>query len=396
MPVYIWHGIDYKGKKINGTAYANNRSEIKNKLNKQNICPLKIKNSVVFWHSGKIKQKYIITFIEQLAILINANIPLPTAFNIIAQDEKNESLKKLIITCKQSLFAGQSLQQTLRQHPQYFSDLLCSLINVGEQSGTLDSILNDLVDYFTKIAVQKRKIIKILLYPSILLIITFLVTIILLLFVIPQFKTMYSNLNANLPAYTRCIMQLGEFLQTYWIIIFSGITSIIICLKLIYQKSIQLQQYFDNLNLVVPLINKIITYTTIIRFTKTVSLAFKSGMPLLQAINIATNVIKNRNYQNAIKKVARSITDGKSLHKAMEKQKLFPITAIQLIALGEETGTLDTILEKIATIYNEKLNNITDNINNLLEPIIMLILSILVGGLIIGIYLPIFKLGATI
>ena len=396
MPIYIWHGIDYTGKKINGNTYAKNRLQLKNKLNKQNICPLKIKKSIAFWRSEKIKQKYIITFIEQLAILINANIPLPIAFNIIAQDEKTENLKKLIITCKQSLFAGQSLQQTLRQHPQYFNDLLCSLINVGEQSGTLDSILNDLVDYFTKIAAQRRKIIKILIYPSILLIITFLVTVILLLFVIPQFKIMYSNLNANLPAYTQYIIQLGEFLQTYWIIIFSSITSILICLKLIYQKSIQFQQYVENFNLAVPLINKIIKYNTIIRFTKTVALAFKSGMPLLQAINIAADVIKNSRYQNAIKKVVRSITDGKPLHKAMENQKLFPITVIQLIAIGEETGTLDTMLEKIATIYNEKLNNITDNINNLLEPIIMLILSVFVGGLIIGIYLPIFKLGATI
>lgn len=398
MPTYTWNGIDHDGKKINGVDFANNRQQLKKELGKQNIFPLKIelKASLTFWRNSKIKTKHITVFIEQLAILTNANTPLIAAFNIINQDEKNENLKNLILTCKNSIFAGQSLSKTLQQHPQYFNKLLCNLINVGEQSGSLDIILSELANHFTKIAIQKRKIIKTLLYPIAVLSITFIITIILLLFVIPQFKIMYSNLDANLPAYTQFIIKLGECLQEHWIFIFSSITGILACLKLAYQHSTKFRQYLDDLSLKVPLINKVLTYAIIIRLTKTIGLSFKSGMPLLKAINISTDTIQNWRYRAAMEKITRSIANGKTFHGAMEEQKLFPTKVIQLIMLGEETGKLDTMLAKIAAIYDEELNNISDSLNNLLEPIITLILSFIVGGLIIGMYLPIFRLGMVI
>lgn len=398
MPTYIWSGIDSAGKKINGIDYANNHRQLKTKLNKQNIFPLKVKPKIViaFWRNNKIKAKNITAFIEQLAILINANTPLITALNILSMDEKNENLKNLIISCKNSISAGQSLYKTLRQHPQYFNDLLCGLINVGEQSGALDIILSELANYFTKISIQKRKIIKALLYPLAVLSITFIVTAILLLFVIPQFKTMYSSLDANLPGYTQFIINLGDFTCAYWFFILTSIVSIIVCVKIAYQHSIKCKQYIDNLNLKIPVIGKILTYGIVIRLTKTIALSFKSGMPLLKAIDISIGATQNWRYQLAMQNIIKSLANGKTLHDSMEEQKLFSPKIIQLITLGEETGTLDVMLEKIATIYSDELGGITDNLNNLLEPIIILILGILVGGLIIGMYLPIFRLGMVI
>ncbi len=394
MPTYTWSGIDCTGKKISGIAYANNISQLKIKLSKQNIFPLKI--ATTFWRNRKIKTKHIKVFIEQLAILINANIPLLIALNIIIQDAENESIKNLITNCKNSISAGQSLHTTLSQQPQYFNELLCNLINVGEQSGTLDIILNELTDYFTKITSQKRKIIKALLYPTTVLGITFIVMAILLLFAIPQFKTMYSGLGADLPGYTQFIINLGDFVRARWEFILGSIIGSIICTKFVHQRSLKLRQYLGDVSLKIPIVGRILTYSIIVRLTKTIALSFKSGMPLLKAIDLSINTTQNWRYQLALQNVAKSITNGKALHSAMEEQKLFPAKIIQLIALGEETGTLDVMLEKIAVIFNEKLNYITDNLNNLLEPIIMLILGVLVGGLIIGMYLPIFRLGMVI
>lgn len=398
MPTYTWSGVDYTGKKINGIDYATSCSQLKIKLTKQNILPLKIvpKISIAFWYSNKIKAKHITAFIEQLAILINANIPLITALNTICQDEKNENLRNLIIDCKNSISTGQSLHQTLCQYPQYFNEILCGLINVGEQSGALDIILNELTNYFTKISLQKRKIIKALLYPATVLGITFFVITILLLFVIPQFKTMYSSFGAQLPSFTQLIINLGDFFQAHWGIILSVILSIIVCIKLLHQHSVNFRHHLEDTILKTPIVGTILSYGIIARLTKTIGLSFKSGMPLLKAIGISIGTTQNWRYQLAIQNIAKSITNGKTFHNALEEQKLFPQRVIQLIALGEETGALDVMLEKIATIYNEELNNITDNLNSLLEPIIMLILGILIGGLIIGMYLPIFRLGMVI
>ncbi|EKE01933.1 MAG: hypothetical protein ACD_21C00019G0001 [uncultured bacterium] len=398
MPIYSWFGLDYNGQKISNTDYANNLQQLKNKLSKQNIFLLKVKskNPIAFWRNSKIKTKHITVFIEQLAILINANTPLVTALNIMNQDTANADLKKLIIDCKSSISAGRSLYKTLCQHPQHFDELVRGLINVGEQSGTLDTVLNELTSYLTKMAMQKRKILKALLYPAIVLIITFIVTAILLLFVIPQFKTMYSSLGAALPGYTQFIINLGEIFQANWGFIFGGIMGVVICIKLTHQRSVKFRQHLDDLSLKTPFIKIVLTHAIIARLTKTIGLSFRAGVPLLQAINISIDTIQNWRYQVAMQEIAKSLANGKTFHGAMAEQKIFPSRVIQLIALGEETGRLDVMLEKTSAIYSEELNNITDNLNNLLEPVIMLILGVLVGGLIIGMYLPIFRLGTVI
>jgi type IV pilus assembly protein PilC len=392
MPNYIWLGIDHTGKKTTGINYANNYEQLKIYLIKQNILVLR----AIIEKNNKIKPKYLAVFIEQLAILINANVSLIDSLNIIAQDEKNKILKNFILLCKNSISSGKSLSQTLSQ---YYSDnnkILCNLINVGEQSGTLDIVLNELADYFIKSNLQKQKIMRALLYPSVILISMIIVIAILLLFVIPQFKTMYDSLGAQLPIYTQFIINCGIFLQNNYIYTLSCVFCLIISIKFFLWYSINFRRYIADIILRLPIIGKIFIYNIIAQLTKTIGLSFKSGIPLLEAINLSIGVINHWRYQLAMQNIANSITNGEAFSNSLEKQKIFPQKVIQLVALGEETGTLDKMLEKVASIYNNKLNNIIDNLNNLLEPIIMLVLGVLVGGLVIGMYLPIFRLGMII
>ena len=398
MPTYTWSGINQHGKKISGVEQATNHVQLKIKLAKQNIFPLKITPSFKFtaWSYQKIKTKHITNFIEQLTVLINANTPIIKALTIISQDEQNPKIKNLVINCKNSISEGKSFHQTLQQYPQYFTELICSLINVGEQSGTLDIMLQELTNHLKKTEFQKRKIIKALIYPTSILCTTFIVTIILLIFVIPQFETMFNNFGAKLPSYTQLIINLSGFLQATWKIFLATIISIIICIKTIHHHSIKFRQFLDKLILNIPFVKTILTYAIISRLTKTLSLTLKSGVPLLTAINISGATISNWQYKFAIQNTIKLIANGKTLNSALHEQNLFPNKVIQLIALGEETGILDSMLEKISTNYNEELNSLTDNLNNLLEPVIMLILGVLVVGLVIGMYLPIFRLGTII
>lgn len=398
MPTYIWSGIDNNGKKSAGIDWAANSQQLKNTLYQKGILPLKVrlKISLTFWYVSQIRSKNTIDFIEQLAILINANIPLVSALTIIMEDEKNVGLRNLITNLKKSISAGQSLYQTLCQYPQHFNELLCGLINVGEQSGNLDIILNELTNHFTRLTIQRRKIIKALLYPATVLSITLIVTTILLLFVIPQFKTIYSSLGANLPNYTQSIINIGDILQQHGVFILISLASIAFCLKLLHHRSLKFQQYLQDLSLKTPILNKLLTYAIIARLTKTIALAFKSGMPLLQAIKVSASVSHHWRYQLAMHKIAEAIANGKTLHSSITEQKLFPGKVSHLIALGEETGKLDTMLEKIAAIYGEELNHLIDNMNSLLEPFTMIILGIIIGSVIVGMYLPIFRLGMAI
>lgn len=396
MPTYNWVGIDHAGKNITGISEAKNKHIIRENLVQENIFPIKITRKITFYSEQKIKTKQIYLFVEQLAILINANINLIAALDIITAQEKHIALKKLIIKISGSISAGQSFYQTLNQYPQYFNKIFCNLINVGEQSGTLSIILNELAQYFTKMDAQKSKVKKALLYPAIVLIITFIVIIILLLYVIPQFETMYTSIGAALPSYTQFILHLADFTKKYFCVIFIVLIVFIFSIKFGYKYSQKFNRYIDKILLKLPIVGSIINYSITARLIKTIWLAFKSGIPLLEAINVSCGVVQNYWYVVAMQNMVKLLKNGHSLHQAMQEQKIFPIQIIKLIAVGEETGVLDSMLEKIAEIYTDKLDHIIENLNNLLEPMIMLILGVLVGGLIVGMYLPIFKLGMVI
>lgn len=396
MPIYNWSGIDHTGKNIFGINEAKNKKRIREILAQENIFPIKITRKINLYSEPKIKTKHIYLFVEQLAILINANINLLAALNIIIAQEKHITLKNLIIKLSSSISAGQSFYHALSQYPQYFNKIFCNLINVGEQSGTLSIILNELAQYFTKIDSQKRKVKKAVLYPIVVLIITFIVIVILLLYVIPQFETMYKSIGASLPGYTQFILKLADFTKKYFCVIFILLALIIFSIKFGYKYFKKFNHYIDKIILKLPIVGSVINYSITARLIKTIWLAFKSGIPLLEAINISCGIAQNYWYLVAMQNIAKLLNNGQSLHEAMQEQKIFPVQIIKLIAVGEETGALDSMLEKIAKIYTDKLDHLIENLNNLLEPMIMLILGVLVGGLIVGMYLPIFKLGMVI
>lgn len=398
MPTYRWSGIDRTGKKFTGIEKAHSKTQLKTDLINQNIFPLKIAVSFPTISSSlrTIKTKHISQLIDQLSVLINANIPIIKALEIIGQDQQNCKIKTLANECKLSISDGKTLYQTLNHYPQYFNELICNLVNAGEQSGSLDVVLREISNHLKKSELQKNKIIKALLYPISILVITLIVTMIMLIFVIPQFETMFSNFGAKLPIYTRLIIKASHLLQATWLYLLTAILAAIISLKALLHHSAKFRLFSDTISLHTPLIKNIVTAATIARFAKTMDLTLKSGIPLISAINISTTTVQNLPYRHALQATIKLVADGQPLHNALSKQTVFPNRVIQLIMLGEETGTLDAMLAKISSIYDEELTNISDTLNNLLEPIIMLVLGTLVGGLVVAMYLPIFRLGTII
>lgn len=395
MPKYSWIGIDSNGNKISGCDYADNKLDLNANLRNKNILLIRARYelNIFFSKNNKIKPCYINYFIEQLALLINANVPIIHALKIIIKDEKNINLKGLIINIKNSILSGESFYSSLCKYSQYFDNILCNMINVGEYCGTLDIILNDLVIFYSKIAMQRRKMIKAIMYPAAVVIVAFFVTILLFLFVIPQFKSIYQDLGVALPCYTQFIISFGDFITQYFIYIILIIVIMFVSVKITYKKSYMFHKYLDELYLKLPFWGKILHYSFTARLARTIALSFKAGVPLLRAINIANNTVDNAKYKSAMQSIINLISNGKTFSDAMREQNLFSNKVIQLVSLGEESGKLDAMLEKIADIYNDELDKIIDNLNNLLEPIIMLVLGIIVGGLIIGMYLPIFRFG---
>jgi type IV pilus assembly protein PilC len=393
--MYNWSGINSEGKIVYGISPAKNRTELNQILLRENILALKItfdlKSLITYDH--KIKTKHIILMLEQLTVLINASTPILKAFDIIIQENSNYQLKNLIISCKNSVAGGLSLAKSFKQHPEYFSEFICSIIDAGEQSGTLDVMLVELTTHLNNNQTQNRKVISALLYPLSVLIITFVTTIVLLVFVIPQFEIMFNSFGAKLPGYTCFIIALSHFLQNSWWLLLGGLIIIFWIIKIKFKQKLGFRLFCEDLGLKTPIINNIIIYGTIYRFTKVLSLTLKAGVPLLRGLNIAANTLGVLQYRKAIQNASNLVLNGNAFSKALYEQNIFPKTMISLIAAGEETGSLDIMLEKISTIHQEKLTNLSNNLNNLLEPVIILILGIIVGGLIIGMYLPIFKLG---
>lgn len=396
---FIWKGINADGLRIKGKHSAINLEICKKELLTQNILPIKIYKKIqipFFRKNTKIKPKHITEFSKQLATLLNANIPLATALEILSHDSNPPHLKTLVLEIKSDIEQGNSLTSSFKKHPSHFDAFFCTLINIGEKSGALDLMLQQISTHKEKAEKQKNKIIKALLYPIVVLIITIIVTAILLIFVIPQFKVMFEGFGAALPLYTQFIIKLSELAQNQGWIIISIFIVFIISYKWSKKYSPTFKRKHDELILKLPIISNILKKIIICRFTKILAIMLKSGLPILDALAIAANTTNNWFYEQAILKICHQISNGQYLHKAMLMQNLFPMRMIQTISLAEESGTLDIMLAKIALSYEEEIDLLADNLNNLLEPIIMIVLGTLVGGLIIGMYLPIFRLGTVI
>jgi len=389
---FCWQGINNEGARVEGIMHATNKEVVAQKLEGQNIITTKIYQNKV----KKISAKHITDFSRQLATMINADVPLLSALNIIAPGYEHAGMKNLISAVIAEIEAGLSLSAALKKHGQYFDNLFCNLVDAGEQSGTLAQMLNHVADYKEKIAVLKRKIRKAMFYPIVVLLMATIVTAVMLIFVVPQFTALFSGFGAALPVYTQFIISLSNLIKLNWYYMLLFVLSLAMIFKLLKKHSTQFNFMLDKSMLHLPLFGELLKRAIMARFARTLAITFKAGLPLKEALQVMAQIVNNNIYRKAILTLQQEVIAGQTIATAMGKNPLFHKRIVQMIHIGEESGSLDIMLMKIAEYYEAEVNHVIDNLSNLLEPMIMAILGVIIGGLVIGMYLPIFQLGTVI
>ncbi len=396
---YQWEGVNRSGQISSGIIEARSIAVAKTELRKLGITIHKIakKRKPLFDRKNKkIKQADITIFSRQMATMIEAGIPLIQSFDIVAKGQSNQRMKDLIETIKKEVESGSTLADSLRVHPVFFNDLFCNLVDAGEKSGSLDVMLDKVATYKEKVETIKKKIKKALAYPMAVMAIAFLVTAGLLIFVVPQFESLFQGFGADLPALTRGVITLSKWFESYWYLIFSAVFGAIYGFNYARNHSPRVAHTVDRLMLKIPIIGSILEQAAIARFTRTLSITFAAGLPLIEALKAVGGATGNILYAEATLNIGDEVSSGQQLNVAMDNTKLFPSMVIQMVAIGEESGTLERMLGKVADFYEEGVDNAVDALSSLLEPMIMAILGVLVGGLVIAMYLPIFKLGSVV
>lgn len=396
---FIWEGVNQSGSKINGVIEARNLAFAKTELRKQGVLVRKItKKRKPFFDrkNRKIKTAEITTFSRQMATMIDAGIPIIQSFEIVGKGQTNRRMADLIETIKKDVESGLTLAEALGKHPLHFNDLFCNLVDAGEKSGALDVMLDKVASYKEKMESIKKKIKKALTYPAAVMVVAFLVTAGLLIYVVPQFKSLFAGFGADLPAMTLMVIKLSELFQSYWYIIVLLIGSAIYAFIYAKKHSKHFAYHIDKYILKIPIIGKILEKASIARFARTLSIMFAAGLPLVDALKSVSGATGNILFAEATDKIRDEVSSGLQMQVAIDNTKLFPTMVVQMIAIGEESGTLEQMLSKIAEVYEEEVDNAVDSLSSLLEPIIMSILGILVGGLVVAMYLPIFKLGSVV
>jgi type IV pilus assembly protein PilC len=396
---YIYKGVDKKGNKIQGEMNGVSPALVKAQLLKQGISARSVskKPKPLFGASGKaIKPADIAVFSRQMATMMKAGVPLVQAFDIVADGLENPNLRTLVLTIRDSVAAGGGFAPSLRQHPKYFDDLFCNLVEAGEQAGALETMLDRIATYKEKTEALKAKIKKAMTYPIAVIVVAVVVTGILLVKVVPQFAETFSSFGADLPAFTLFVLHLSELAQQYWLMIIVGIAAFFFLWGLAVRKSPRLAYAVDKYILKLPIIGQIIYLSVMARFARTLSTTFAAGVPLIDALTSVAGAAGNRVYAEAIVKVREDVSTGLQLNTALKTRNIFPTLLIQMSAIGEESGALDEMLDKVASYYEEAVDNMVDSLTSLLEPMIMSVLGILVGGLMIAMYLPIFQIGQAV
>ena len=394
---FNWEGTDNRGHKVKGKTMASSEAAVRAVLRKQGVVPVRIrKESTLFKGGGKVTPGDIAIFSRQIATMLAAGIPLVQAFDIVGAGHDNPAMQKLILSIRADLESGTALAEALGRHPLHFDDLFINLVTAGEQAGALDTLLDKIATYKEKTEAIKKKIKKALFYPAAVLVVAFIVTLILLIFVIPQFESLFKGFGADLPAFTRMVIDLSMFVQTKgWavgLMIGGGIAFYMYTKK----RSRKLRELEDRLFLKLPIVGSILVKASIARFARTLSTMFSAGVPLVEALQSVAGATGNIVYEKAVLAMRDEVATGQRLQRAMENTGLFPNMVIQMIAVGEESGSLDEMSSKVADFYEADVDNAVDSMSSLLEPMIMAILGVLVGGLVIAMYLPIFKMGAVI
>jgi type IV pilus assembly protein PilC len=396
--MFIWEGVDRHGKRVKGEMSGRNGALIKATLRRQGVNPLKVKKKpkAFFASGGTITTKDITVFSRQLATMMSSGVPLVQSFEIVGRGHENKAMQDLILTVKGDVESGTALNEALAKHPRQFDELYVNLVTAGEHAGILEGILHKLATYMEKTEALKSKIKSALFYPIAVVVVAFVITCILMIFVIPQFQELFSGFGADLPALTQVVINMSKWFQSYWWLLIGGTIGFVVGLIQLKNRSIRFAHFVDRLVLKLPIIGDIIEKSAIARFSRTLATMFAAGTPMVEAMTSVAGACGNIVFYEATMKMRDEIATGTQLQVAMRDTNLFPNMVVQMVAIGEESGALDAMLEKVADWYEQEVDDAVDALTSLLEPLIMSVLGVIIGGLVIAMYLPIFKMGQVV
>ncbi len=398
LDTFTWEGVDKKGRRIKGETEAISVAYVNATLRRQGVNPTKVrkKGKSLFTKKKKITPKDVAIFTRQFATMLQSGIPIVQSFDIVGKGHENPSMQELLMAVKQDIESGTNLSTALGKHPLYFDALYCNLVQAGESAGILDAILEKVAIYKEKIEAIKGKIKSALFYPAAVVVVAFIITAILLIFVIPQFESLFKGFGADLPALTQFVVTLSKVFQDWWWAIFGVIGGTVFFIGYSYQRSVKMQHTVDRLTLKAPIIGPIIKKATIARYCRTLATMFAAGVPLVESLDSVAGASGNQVYYEGVMAIKADVSTGMQLQAAMDSTKLFPNMVIQMVAIGEESGELDKMLGKVADFYEEEVDNAVASLSSLIEPIIMAVLGGIVGTLVIAMYLPIFKMASVV
>lgn len=391
---YNWEGVDKSGRTTKGMMRGAGEASVSAHLRRQGIKITKIKKAAQ--GGGSVSEKDITLFTRQLATMLKAGVPLLQAFDIVGKGHDNPAVAALLLSIKTDVETGSSLEQSFRKFPLYFDELYCNLIGAGEAAGILDGLLDRLATYKEKIQAIKGKIKSALFYPTAIIAVAFIITAVIMIFVIPAFKELFSNFGADLPGPTLVVMAISDFFVAWWWAIFGVVGGGIYWFMYMWKRNKAVQRRMDQLMLKLPVFGPLMRKATIARWSRTLSTMFAAGVPLVDAFDSVAGAAGNAVYYDATKAIQREVTSGSSLNSAMINTNVFPSMVLQMVAIGEESGSIDSMLSKVADFYEAEVDDAVEALSSLMEPIIMVVLGTLIGGMVIAMYLPIFKMGQVV
>ncbi|MGD2117464.1 MAG: type II secretion system F family protein [Chromatiales bacterium] len=395
---FTWEGTDKKGNKVKGESNSASIAIVRAELRRQGVVAskVKLKPKPLFSRKKKILTKDIAIFARQLATMMSSGVPLVQSFDIVGRGHDNPSMQELLLSIKADIEGGTALAPALAKHPLYFDDLFCNLVEAGEQAGVLETLLDKIATYKEKTESLKAKIKKALTYPIAVIIVAIVVTAIIMIFVIPQFESLFAGFGAELPAFTQMVVKMSKFVSQWWWLMLGVAVGAVVFFSAMYKRSRKMRETLDKMLLKIPVIGDIMHKAAVARFSRTLSTMFAAGVPLVEALESVSGATGNIIYSNAVLRMREDVSTGQSLQLSMKQQDLFPHMVVQMVAIGEEAGSLDAMLGKVADFYEEEVDNAVDALSSLMEPMIMAFLGVVIGGLVIAMYLPIFQMGSAI
>ncbi len=398
VQAYAWSGINKQGNRVKGVVQAADEraAELELKSLDIEVISLKLKSKLFAFGPKKITSKEIVFFTRYISTMISAGMPIIQALDVISRDQENETLESVVVSLRASISSGTTFADSLSHYPEYFNPLFCNLVRAGEKSGTLDKVLKRIADYLEKGEILKRKIRNALIYPATIVAVALIVSLILLLFVIPQFETLFTHAHTKLPGFTMAVVHLSNYIRSYWWMIILVLVVIIWGMRYLLRTNENFAYKFDELSLRTVIIGNILKKATIARFTSTLAITLDAGVPIVDAMKTMVNIVGNRVYTKAILHVCDELVSGHPLSRSMADTNCFPNMVIQMVAVGEASGELPKMLNTIAGYYQDEVNSIADNLSTILEPLIIVVLGVIIGAFVIAMYLPIFKMGTTV